>query len=441
MSKAGSVIPVLTLSRVELARYLEPVIRKSQKLNQLYGYLILRLTCCHEINVTYGYKDMNDLLHRCIKRIQNTVRRVDHQVHVSESEIAVLLPNMLTAEHAILAANRLHSELSCPFRLDGELVNITLTIGAAVMPHHASTATELMLKADMALEKALFRQSPYEMYEDLSEHTHPPRVRLAHDLKAAIAQNDLELYYQPKIDLQTSRISSVEALTRWPLEDGTFVDPELFISVAEQSGLIGALTQWTLNVGCRQARTWKDRYNSPVSIALNISTAVLHDMQTVDTIMHALDLWDADPASITLEVTESIMMQQPEQSLDCMKRLRELGIRLSIDDFGTGYSSLSYLKRLPVNELKIDKSFVLKMAEDRGDLTMVRSIIDLARNFNLEVIAEGVENQQSLDWLVAMGCGQAQGYFIGEPMTAADMDKWLENSPWGLNQLKSQISR
>ncbi len=425
-------LSVASLSRPELAGILDKPVSRS-KINHLhFGYIIIRLTCTHQIHLSYGYQGMQALRERCQRRIRELLRSQDELVCIGEAEFAVLLPDLKNEGHAILAANRIHSELSSPFTLNNELINITAAIGIAVFPEHAGSAEKLMLNADIALETAVDMNLPYEMYSPVSEPSSLPTIRLAHDLKAAIAQDELELFFQPKIDLKTGSIYSVEALTRWHVPDSGYIDPELFISIAEHSGLINSLTRWSLTAGCRQSRFWKEQYDISLSVAINISPTTLHDAQTVDSVLHALDLWDAGPESITLEVTESMMMQKPEQSLRCLKRLRDLGIRLSIDDFGTGSSSLAYLKTLPVNELKIDKSFVINMVNDEGDLTIVQSVIDLANNFGLEVIAEGVENQTTLDTLVDMGCRYAQGYYMGRPMSAPEMDTWLAESAWGI---------
>jgi len=248
-------------------------------------------------------------------------------------------------------------------------------------------------------------------------------------LRHALDNAGLTLHYQPQVDLQQGTLSGCEALTRWNHAEHGWIRPDHFIAVAESSGLIDTLTYWSINVALRE---WSEfcGSGSPGSIAINLSAKLLQSKEVVELVGRAMNIWGAEPASLVFEVTESAMMSDPHAALHTLSALHEMGIMLSIDDFGTGYSSLAYLRNLPVGELKIDKSFVLHMAEDQQDRKIVQSIIDLAHKLEMSVVAEGIENQQTLDMLIDMGCDCGRGFYIGRPMPIADMPSWVEGGNW-----------
>ena len=246
---------------------------------------------------------------------------------------------------------------------------------------------------------------------------------LSGELRAAIEKDELRLYYQPKVDLATGRLDSVEALVRWQHPTRGFMPPDQFIPLAEQTGLITPLSHWVLTAAVRQCRLWQDA-GRPIRIAVNLSTRLLLRRDLVETITALLQAEGVQPRWLEVEITESAMMADPSRALSMLTRLHDMGVRLAIDDFGTGYSSLSYLKRLPVDEIKIDKSFVLDMPANNDDAAIARSIIDLGHNLNLSVVAEGVEDDATWHQLLAMGCDQAQGYYLSRPLPAADFAVW-----------------
>ena len=229
--------------------------------------------------------------------------------------------------------------------------------------------------------------------------------------------------------MQQGTLGGCEALARWKHAQLGWIRPDHFIAVAESSGLIDTLTYWSINTALRE---WSEFCQSGAqgSIAINLSAKLLQMSEVVELVSRAMNIWGAEPATLVFEVTESAMMSDPDAALRTLSALHELGITLSIDDFGTGYSSLAYLRNLPVEELKIDKSFVLHMTEDQQDRKIVQSIIDLAHNLEMRVVAEGIENQQTLDMLIAMGCDYGQGYYIGRPMPIDEMSPWMEASHW-----------
>jgi len=250
-------------------------------------------------------------------------------------------------------------------------------------------------------------------------------------LREAIDTGQLELHYQPKVNLRQHRTHDVEALVRWQHPTLGLIQPEEFVHLAEQNGLIASLTNWVLQAAVQQCCDWRERGIS-LRIAVNHSAHSLHDMNLPNHIAAILKAANLPATYLSIELTESAMMSDLARAMNIFERLSAMGIRLSIDDFGTGLSSLSYLKRLPVNELKIDKSFVIDMAEDDHNAVIVRSIIDLSHNIGREVVAEGVQDHDVLQLLEMLGCDTAQGYYISRPRNAADLEVWLRDSEWGL---------
>jgi EAL domain-containing protein (putative c-di-GMP-specific phosphodiesterase class I) len=270
------------------------------------------------------------------------------------------------------------------------------------------------------------------VYDSTQDKHSPQRLALMAELHHAIEHGELLLFYQPKISLKTRRTIGVEALVRWKHPLRGMIPPDQFILPAEQTGLIHPLTRWVMAEGMRQCKALR-RAGTELTVSVNLSARNLLDPKLPDLVTKRFQANGVAPDWMTFEITESAIMANPENALDVLMRLHEMGIRFSIDDFGTGYSSLAYLKKLPVDEIKIDKSFVINMAGNQNDAVIVRSTIDLAHNLGLKVIAEGVENKALWDRLSALGCDEAQGYHMARPMPAEDLTRWLDESPWGLH--------
>jgi EAL domain-containing protein (putative c-di-GMP-specific phosphodiesterase class I) len=267
------------------------------------------------------------------------------------------------------------------------------------------------------------------------EHS-PARLMLESELRQAIVNGDLILHYQPEIDVCSGRIDRVESLVRWPHPVRGLVPPDQFISLAEEIGLINALTQWVLETALRQCQAWT-RAGYRLGVAVNLSMRTLHDASFPDTVVWLLRRYEVDPALVTLEITESALMAKPAQAQAVLTRLAALGVHIAIDDFGTGYSSLGYLKHLPVDEIKIDKSFVRGMTADAKDTAIVASINSLSHHLGLRVVAEGVETSAEWEHLAALGCDLVQGYHVSRPLPAAQLEEWLASSPWGLPRIEA----
>jgi EAL domain-containing protein (putative c-di-GMP-specific phosphodiesterase class I) len=314
--------------------------------------------------------------------------------------------------------------LEQPFMLDGHAVSIGASIGVVAYPEHGTDAKVLLRHADVAMYAAKRAGIGYSVYSCEQDTNDPDRLTLIGELRAAIGSDELVLHYQPKLSLLTGRCDQVEALVRWQHPQRGLVPPDHFIPLAEQTGLIKSLTRWVLTEAIRQIRAWLDS-GLNITIAVNLSMRNLHDPELVDLVTQLLQARGVSPAMLKVEVTESAVMTDPKRALDCLARLRAIGVEVAIDDFGTGQSSLSYLKQMPIEEIKLDRSFVTDMGTDKNDFSIVRSTIELAHNLGLRVIAEGVENQATWDLLVELGCDLAQGYHMSRPLTEPSLRLWL----------------
>jgi EAL domain-containing protein (putative c-di-GMP-specific phosphodiesterase class I) len=307
---------------------------------------------------------------------------------------------------------------------------VSATVGVALAPTHGRDASTLLRRADVAMYAAKNTAAGIRTYgQELDEHS-PRKLALVGELRSVIERDALVVHYQPKVDMETGWVVGVEALVRWPHPVEGLVPPDEFVPIADRTGLIGPMTDFVLRTALAQCRTWHDR-GYDLSVAVNLSARSLLDADLVNDIARALSASGLDASKLVLEITETNVMSDAEYVMRVLKRLSLMGVTLAIDDFGTGYSSLSYLKRLPVHEVKIDKSFVLNMQQDDNDAVIVRSIIDLSRNLGLRVVAEGVETTNTWDALRDMGCNMAQGYLISRALPVDQLDAWLEIMPAG----------
>ncbi|MCZ6650302.1 MAG: EAL domain-containing protein [Acidobacteria bacterium] len=378
---------------------------------------ILDLNRFREVNDTLGHHTGDGLLRDVARRLREAVEEDATLARIGGDEFALLLPGA-DEPAAGEAADRIQASLTQPFVLKNLSLDVGVSIGIALYPEHGTLATELLQHADVAMYHAKNQCCDTTIYDPKEDRHSVRHLTLVGDLKNAIHNNGLSLAYQPKLSCATGETVGMEALVRWHHPVHGPLPPEDFIRVAENTGLIQPLSLWVLRTALGQARRWRDRgWHLPV--AVNLSVHNLKDGHLPQVLSELLTEWDLPPELLTLEVTESVLMENPQRTLEVIEAVARLGVRISIDDFGTGYSSLSYLKRLPAREVKIDRAFVLNMDSDMDDLVIVRSIIDLAHNLGLEVVAEGVEREVVWHQLVEMGCDFGQGYFFSKPREAA----------------------
>lgn len=403
---------------------LQQAIFTSRRENKPTSLLIVDLDGFKEINDAFGHHAGDRVLQQVAARLRRTLRESDTVARLGGDEFALLLP--LTDIHgAELTARKVLQDLDQPFLLDGRPLVVHGSIGIGSFPAHASSGQELLQRADAAMYTAKSNRSGYVVYVPDKDRRTEQRLTITAALRTGIDAQQFVLDYQPIVDLRSGAVLGIEALLRWEHPDGRLM-PEDFIRVAEHTGLITPLTEFSID---RALGEWPQKRGSAeavITIAANLSPRSLHNPSLPDRVRHMLRKHNVPADLLVLEITENIIMSDPERSTQCLTELHAMGVRISVDDFGTGYSSLSYLRRLPVDELKIDKSFVIGLASGEDD-ALVRSIIDLAHNLRLRVIAEGVETEEVRDRLRALGCDAAQGYFIHRPAPAPKIADWIES--------------
>jgi diguanylate cyclase (GGDEF)-like protein/PAS domain S-box-containing protein len=368
-----------------------------------------------DVNDTFGHAYGDSLLQQIGPRLQKALRSVDMVGRLGGDEFAVILPG-LSSGRAPAIAHKLGVTLAKPVVVKRKAIDIRASIGVATFPEHAGDAQSLMRVADVAMYAAKRAGSGHAVYNAAQDPNLTGGFRLTSELRHAIEHHTLELHYQPQVNCGLKAGERVEALVRWPHPDRGLLAPDEFVPLAEQTGLIKPLTRCVLEIAARQCREWHAA-GSDVQVAVNVSIHSLQDSTFPRFVQDLIDRWGLSADWLRLEVTESTLMANAPESV--IRRLTAMGIRLSIDDFGTGYSSLVRLKQLPIDEIKIDKSFVIGMASDANDRVIVGSIIELAHNLGKRVVAEGVETAEAWRWLVSAGCDAAQGYYLGHPMPAA----------------------
>jgi len=394
--------------------------------------LMVDLNHFKEVNDTLGHHVGDVLLKEVGVRFRQQLREVDTVGRLGGDEFAIILPHT-DAEGAASVAGHLHHALETPLELEGGSFRVAASIGAAIYPQHGRDWPTLFRRGDIAMYTAKQGSDRFSVYNPEYDRHSPGRLSLMADLHKALELGQLELFYQPKLDLCSGAIVGVEALMRWHHPEHGMVPPDVFIPILEQSGLLKRHTYWALETAIAQCKAWSDR-GWDLGISVNLSMCNLRDRDLPDRVNSYIREYNVHPAALVLEVTESTVMQDPDNVSEVLDNLVAVGIQFSIDDFGTGYSSLSHLKRLSVSELKIDKSFVMEMVVDSDDAVIVRSTVDLAHNMGLRVVAEGVENDDCLVMLREMGCDLVQGFHIAKPMPAAQFDYWLRQSAWRVFQ-------
>lgn len=386
--------------------------------------LIMDLDGFKEINDTLGHLIGDAVLRQVGQRFGAGLRESDTVARLGGDEFAVLLPSVGEGG-AEQAARKLLGLVQEPLAIEGLNLDVRGSIGIALCPEHGTEADILIQRGDIAMYVAKAQGTGFCVYAPELDRHSPERLALITDLRYAIARDELLLDYQPKLDLGTGKVFGVEALMRWQHPQQGLVPPERFIPIAEQTGVVKPLALWALERALRQCFEWQ-KAGVDLVAAVNLSPKNLQDSELPERVAHLLALFGAPAAMIELEITESVIMADPTRALQVLTRLSEMGLRLAIDDFGTGYSSFSYLRKLPVHEIKIDKSFIDDLALNHDEV-IVRSTIELAHNLGLKAIAEGVQDKYTLDRLTALGCDVAQGDYICAPLGGSALLDWLRH--------------
>jgi diguanylate cyclase (GGDEF)-like protein/PAS domain S-box-containing protein len=410
---------------------LKQSVQRVKRTQQLpFAVLFLDFDRFKIINDSLGHMVGDQLLIAIANRLRASVRPGDTVARLGGDEFTILLDSLKRPDDAIDLARRLLSSLSEHFKLPGREVFITASIGVALSTCGYEHAEDVLRDADTAMYRAKsLGRARYEIF-DKGMHAHATdSMQIETDLWRALERDELTLDYQPIVSLRTGRIAGFEALLRWLHPSRGIVSPLEFISVAEETGLIIPMGQWVLNQACRQTREWQKRYpqKPPLQVSVNLSPKQFMQRDLIDQISLALDSGGLSPASLKVEITEGMVMQNVESTMQMLGQLQALGVAISLDDFGTGYSSLSYLHRFPISTLKIDQSFVSSMSNNQESLEIVRTILGLARNLKMEVIAEGVETLEQAVELRAMNCEYGQGYYFSKALNANSAVRFLSS--------------
>ena len=391
--------------------------------------LVMDLDRFKEVNDTLGHHIGDRLLQEVGRRLVSVLRRSDTVARLGGDEFAMLLPGADAARTRALCRKVLEV-MDKPIKVDSFRLRAGISIGVALAPAHGTDANLLLRRADVAMYHAKRKHKGFALYKADHDNHSISRLGLSSELREAIEADELALDYQPMVDMGSGRIRCVEALVRWCHPRMGQVPPEEFVPIAEQTGMIRPLTLWVIDRALAQLHAWK-RAGIDLRVSLNLSVRSLQDRQLPGQIQKLLERHRVEARRVILEITESAIMSDPLTARRVMRRLSAMGFQLSIDDFGTGYSSLSYLKQLPVDEIKIDRSFVTRMDEDDNDAVIVRATIDLAHNLGLKVVAEGVENAGVWELLEILGCDCAQGFFINAPLAPQALASWIRSRERG----------
>jgi len=387
--------------------------------------MMLDLNHFKYVNDTLGHAAGDVVLCQVSHRLGKLLRDGDTLARLGGDEFAILLPLVDDGRSAAInVANKIQSCFNQPYFFGGNELYIGVAIGITIYPQHGDDADTLVRCADMAMYASKRNNQPYQFYKSGLDEPYRNQIHLVSSIKNGLKEDEFKLYYQPKIQLETGKTSGLEALIRWQHPTRGHLSPAHFIPVAEQMGLMKELTEWVIATALKQSLHWGNNgIHTPV--AINVSARSFQDHNFVQSVKNALEISQTSAENLEIEITENTLMSNIDSAIDIIKSLSDLGIRISIDDFGTGYSSLSYLKRLPIDELKIDQSFVKNMDTDKNDAAIVMSVIDLGHNLGFKVVAEGVERKEPMRMLKDLGCDTAQGYHISRPMPTAAVAGWL----------------
>ncbi|MFL6620672.1 MAG: putative bifunctional diguanylate cyclase/phosphodiesterase [Povalibacter sp.] len=397
--------------------------------NTRLAVLVMDLDRFKYVNDTLGHAVGDHVLQQVGLRLRSLLRKQDTVARLGGDEFAILIEDA-DGSVALRVAHKILAALEQPIAYEDQPLDVGTSIGIAHFPHHGNDAGTLLRNADIAMYVAKRNKSGYAIYDPEYDTHQQQQLSLLGEIRSAVERNELRVHYQPKISLSCSAAAAVEALLRWQHPVRGFIPPSEFIPFAEQTGYIKILTRWVLDEAIRQCGTWHAK-GIALKVSINLSARDLMNRELPDMIAGLLHQHGTPAGMICLEITESGFMEDPAYAQKVLERLNALGVMLSIDDYGTGYSSLSYIAKLPVDELKIDRSFVSHMKEDPTTSMIVRSTIELGHSLGLKVVAEGVEDEQSLEMLRELGCDHAQGYYMSRPLPPADLEEWLRTSRWG----------
>ena len=413
-------------NRYSFQRQLARAINHARRAEKLAGILIIDLDGFKQVNDTHGHAMGDELLQQIAQRLERCVRNTDTVARLGGDEFAVILVNVDGPDGVERPAEVLLESICSPVMIGDVALEVSASIGISLCPLDGDDAGELIRRADVALYAAK-EAGPgvVRLYDAELDLRGRIQRQLKRDLRRALEEDELVMFYQPQVSLQTNEVIGVEALLRWNYPGRGVLPPAEFIDAAETSGLILEIGRWVINTACHQVHDWDLHGLGALRMAVNVSPRQLRGNELIDAVETALAETGVDPSRLELELTENSVMVDEDQAAAKFLLLRGLGIQLAIDDFGTGHSSLARLKEYPVNRLKIDRTFVDKLIHDKGDQSICLATVQLAASLGLSVIAEGIESQDQLDYLRDIGCAEAQGFYFSKPLPAVDFEAWL----------------
>lgn len=409
---------------VTFVEHLSQKINESTVTNESLALFILEISDFHHYIARHGFQAGEKLIEAVRASLMSEVNHLSHMQRIASDRFALILAGHMEPELLSLGADKIIQTLANQLEVDGKQVHVTATLGGASFPHQASTAEGLIAYALSSLKTANDMGYPYYLGVTDEEVSPADTWSLTNELKNALVAEGLFLAYQPKLDLRSNQVTCSEALMRWRTQDKRLVPPSRFIPIAENSGIIHDLTDWAIHTALREI-TQLSVPEKQLGVAINLSSSSVYDENLLTTLSSALEIWGLAPDCLTLEITESVLIREPQKCFRNLSALRDSGIKISIDDFGTGYSSFSYFKNIPATELKIDQSFVRAMTSSEDDARIVEMIIELSHKFGLKVVAEGVEDRPTLDFLSKLGCDFAQGYYVSKPLSIQELQDFL----------------
>lgn len=413
-------------NRVLLRDRLDQAMVAARRSKQSVALLLLDLNRFKDINDTLGHYSGDRLLQQVGVRLREVIRASDTLSRLGGDEFGILLPSVASESDVRRVVDEVQRVFETPFVIKNMTLEVQASIGVALAPMHGTDVDTLLQRGDVAMYAAKEENRSFHVYDPGMDKHSSKRLCLLAQLRQAITRNELVLHYQPKVIAGENRIVGVEALIRWQHKEFGMVPPNEFIHLAEHSGQIGELSKWVLRKALDQAVIWQQK-GLQLGVAVNISPTTLLDPDFPDFLTGLLVSHTLPNSTLTLEITESSLVKDPDLALEILERLAAMGIAISIDDFGTGYSSLSYLSKMPASELKIDKAFVTDMLNDQSNAAIVRATIDLAHNLGMIVVAEGVECENTLASLVSLKCDMVQGYYFSGPLPIHEFTPWLES--------------